>query len=830
MVSSATGLAVALLSAAVALSPSWGAAAQVDLSAVEGATVWGSDFAEYEEGDLHAQDASWTVPQPDGSNGSATVAVISSRRVLRLRGEGVVASKRLPPDAPGIAVAGPVTRIAIEMGFPGSSRAGQLFTIDAAIGEGMRVRAILAPDGTGTLDGRRFRWKAVGGPHAIVLELDRVSRKAVLRIDRTVAVEQAVARLAAAGVTGLELSLAGGLECLVYSVRLSVVPEAEVYLSSELRSGYLQPGTETFRVARGQKLFSDRDVKLRTVPAGLSGQVGVRAPLNREQPLSVYCSTPGTLFAVLWTWDFGFLPHLPQSAASTVNGWSAGAVTRQAIRDAPEPFSTMRVYSREVGKGAEQVQLLDYVGQWVIVGFAPSATGRQPGGQPPACTLRGGRTRHNVVAPGQEVAVQSDAPLSQYRVFRNGSLVASGTDPVFHAPEGPGRYAVLVSFKEGNRLVPLTVGLGGPALSGWDKGFFPLHLYDGYGYTGLFSPNPRLVLDLQTIAMFEMGANTFFLRGRSELVEALGGRTLLNIRRLTTAITREVRDDEEAAAGFAGVLRDLGEPPPGIIGFYVEDEPKPEQAGRMARLEGQALEMRLGVPLLYTLHGKPAVAFWKTAGTTVRMTRSYPVRKSARTSLRAQIRRELADYLAACQQDAPAAPLWLVAQAFGDDGRPNLWDAPSPGHVRLMTSLALARGIRGLTFFCYDSSPRARESLNGVARWPFVPEDGRYEEVSRIFHEIEANRGFLTSVTWVGAFDSKDEGFDMQEMRGSDGESYVWITNWDTERQARCTVALPATGRSLAIDVPPAGSLVIDLRSGEPVLSMGGAPAVRVLP
>ena len=127
--------------------------------------------------------------------------------------------------------------------------------------------------------------------------------------------------------------------------------------------------------------------------------------------------------------------------------------------------------------------LLEYFGQWVIVGFQPDAAAGTLQAPPGQVTLAGARMRHNIVDPGDQVQIEAAARVTGTHVFHRGELVNKAAGGRLVAPAKPGRYCLQVNFKQGARYVPLTVGYGASDEPGWPEGFFPIDFYGGMGYT-----------------------------------------------------------------------------------------------------------------------------------------------------------------------------------------------------------------------------------------------------------------------------------------------------------------------------------------------------------
>jgi hypothetical protein len=518
----------------------------------------------------------------------------------------------------------------------------------------------------------------------------------------------------------------------------------------------------------------------------------------------------GTVYAALWTWDYGFLKHLPQSLCADYNGWQKIDAVAD-IADAPEPYAHLPIYTRSVAKGDGQLDLDAYVGQWVIVGFIPSPSIEERGDGAVVVRIADAQSRHNVVERGQSLLLDSSQPVHSFALYHDGVRVASGTGSTLTAPAASGRYAMRVETSGGTVTVPLTVALPPAQSVGWEKGFFPIHFYNGYSYAGVFSPNDEQLLDLQTLAMFEMGANTFFQNSPDALATLLHARSILNLKSTTIPQTRKIPVDDQTRSVFKSLLERISPLEPGTLGLYVEDEPPPEAAGPLSLLADMGRRQLPGVPLLYTVQGTSSPRFWQMARSDVRMTRAYPVRKNRRDDLRASIEHELSDFLSTALQEESNTPVWLVVQAFGD---PGMWDQPTPPQLRLMVNLALARGVRALTYFCYDSSPRGRQKLVGLAVWPFVPQSALYEEVQRLSGDIGRRHDFLASTRWVRGVIQQDRRFDVQIERSDSGKEYAWVTNWDMQEPAAGTISIMADRAPIQVVLGPGASAIVDLSSG----------------
>jgi hypothetical protein len=349
-----------------------------------------------------------------------------------------------------------------------------------------------------------------------------------------------------------------------------------------------------------------------------------------------------------------------------------------------------------------------------------------------------------------------------------------------------------------------------------------------------FNPCPARHDTLDVLAQFELGANLFSTHRRKgeetaaqaqtdALLDALGVRRIMRIPQCRWPMREKDMTDERAVGIIMWEIGYHGRPKsPATLGFYIEDETPPEYAFRLEAVE-KAFHGRIaewpGRHLLYCLGGagdwRDAVV-WRIAGSTVQMARAYPVRQAHRgdNSRRAQqIQRELGDMISNFQKrkTEPHIPFWIVLQAFGTGTRPPIWDPPSPTQLRLMVHLALARGVRGLSWFGYGSTPSGGEDINGISSWPFVPTDGRYDEVARLNAYVHRMRALLTAWQWAGPVPQQDERFDAQLLQHSDGRRFVYVTNLSFEEACSGRIDLPQKPAAIEVSLEPGEGKAVEL-------------------
>lgn len=586
-------------------------------------------------------------------------------------------------------------------------------------------------------------------------------------------------------------------------------------------------GARLYRLSVGEPIFKQAPHQWEELPAGLASSVAIRTELNPAERLRIHVEQPGKIFAVLWKWDFGFFDHLPETAKRELHGWKQVQGSGGKIRGAGQPFSPLSLYSRVLDKGVHELELLEYFGQWVIVGFRPSPAEDHTTVWPPQVTLGAASTRHHVYHPNATVIVESDQKVLETAIYQRGERLNQVAGEKISAPVQPGRYCLRVEFDRSIRWSPLTVGYGPNDKPGWPQTFFPIHFQTGWGYRGLFVPNREVLHELQTLNMFELGANTFLtdpdgsrnaLPRMNALIDALGARRILALRRETRFPIREIADDQDALRIFLFSLNKYAPFNPNVVALQVDDEPHEEMIPRFKIIEQASQRSRPGVnpALLYCLLGDYAPDFWQQVNSRIRQVRAYPIRKDHRHDLQAQIKKEQADYLARCQAMTQETPLWFVIQSFGAGKKLGRWDPPSATQFRLLANLALARGIRGLTYFCWDSSPTGKEDLLAIVDHPYVPRDqALYDEVARINSKIISLQELLTSWKWVSPIEQPNPNFDVQRLQQEQGNQYAWITNWDPVKSASGAVVLvPKANQTVEVNLPPGGSQLIDLQTG----------------
>ncbi len=579
-----------------------------------------------------------------------------------------------------------------------------------------------------------------------------------------------------------------------------------------------------------EKVFEDQPHVWSVVPETARGGTAWRLGLDGDGVVTVTTAQPGRLLAALWRWDYGFLQHAPQGAA--LNGWVRSEDSTATIADAPAPFDTLPVYRLEVAAGEHALGVVEPFGQWVLIGFEPDDKVTSTA-VPPTVELLGAKTPQHVYEQGAELAVKASQPVRSLVLYQRGKVVVRSESDALRLPAKPGRYCLSVAFEGATRLESLVIGYGPIKEPGWPKGFFPVSFYGVRG--GPFSPNSARHYVLDVLAQFELGANVFSVTRRPKenapkeidaLFTALGVRRIIRLPQcrwpMRETESKGMTDDRTVYY----VLFEIGHwgqsKRSDVLGLYIEDETPPEYAFRLEAVE-KAFRARIdewpGRHLLYCLGGagdwRDAVV-WRIAGSTVQMARAYPIRQSHRDDMGArarQIRAELGDMICNFQKRKtdPSTPFWIVLQSFGTDVRPPIWDPPTAAQMRMMVHMALARGVRGLTWFGYGSTPGGGEDLYGVSHWPYVPTDERYAEVARLNAYVHELRPLVTAWHWVGTVGQKTEQFDVHQLRHDDGREFVYVTNLSFAESRAGSIDLPGKGGAMEVALGPGEGRIVEL-------------------
>jgi len=296
----------------------------------------------------------------------------------------------------------------------------------------------------------------------------------------------------------------------------------------------------------GQPVFADREFVWQEISAELERHLAVCNQLEGLEPLEVAVKGPGRLLALLWVWDFGFMGDGPPEA-SNINGWQLLDPQAAHVEGYPWPLG---LYARQMPAGRVTVDLKDYMGQWIIVGFERELPAVQDAGRTLALALAGAKTGHNILNPDPEATLQrapgekvDDSAGVICELFDEGKRLArfEGTGHAlsneginFALPERPGRYWLQVSIKgtSTKTVLPLTVAL--PPIQDYAsmEGFFPVGAWVAISGTpeGSFSPDGKLTGELTTIDQVELGVNTFWAAKDAPFIEALNGRKILSAR------------------------------------------------------------------------------------------------------------------------------------------------------------------------------------------------------------------------------------------------------------------------------------------------------------
>ena len=611
---------------------------------------------------------------------------------------------------------------------------------------------------------------------------------------------------------------------------------------------------EVYQIVPGETIFVDQPFRWHQPPQAVASQLALRTVLELDEPVTVHVETAGILYAAFWQWDFGFLQHARGDAAENIHGWhhlgplGGSPRHRSGIKTinwflktrlnplphaAPAPFAPLHLYSRALTPGTAKLPLTAYHGQWIIVGFQSEPDIRIASPITPQVTLSATKALHNVCNPHEVITATSNKPIISLKLYHQGRVVLQSQLPTFTAPDIPGRYCLQIEFQKPDpddeyspnpyapSLLPLTVAYEPVTRQGWPTDYFPILFWSGWDYTGLFIPNPQRLENLVTINQFELGANTSYCPPKGDpLLDALNMRLIVGVRGKTKHQIRDVADDEFRPGSFLWEIEHLGPFAPNVLGFHVEDEPPFRAAQRLKRCLQVFREYDADRHLFYCLHGPRAPEFWQIAGATVRQTRAYPIRRDFKDDFLPQIKSELADYLVACQSADNSTPLWFVAQSFGDLGRPdgiNRWDQPTPEQLRLMINLALARGIKGLSYFCLGTSPGGREDLTAILRHPYVPHDTLYHEVARLNTLIAKHGPFLNTLYWQKTLEQPDEQLDIQLLTNAQNQSFAYVTNFNYNNPAQATLSLQQFDVPQSISLTPGQGTIINLATQEQV-------------
>ena len=164
---------------------------------------------------------------------------------------------------------------------------------------------------------------------------------------------------------------------------------------------------------------------------------------------------------------------------------------------------------------------------------------------------------------------------------------------------------------------------------------------------------------------------------------------------------------------------------------------------------------------------------------------------------------------------SPATPYWLIMQTFGQ-GR--LWSIPDGGQVRLMANLAIGRGTKGLSYYCYGAHPRWG---TGFVDYPAVPRDNRYAALKAFGQKIPGLCKILPKLVWHGGFEQQDMMFDVQYLTSKDGKKYIQVTNWNYLKPHKGMVRadrimIPETGEMES--VAPADTALMTVPQGRRVV------------
>ena len=810
------------------------------VSPVWGGTLWEGNFRTLEPGNLLTQDKTWSdiPPGPDVPTEMGALVFSDAResKVLKFyvqsrepgrTGEGYEIRKDLAaiPEI-GANTESPL-RISVDLKSDVGRYRGKQFLYEIGGADGPVCSVIYGGGGWLEFNGTGVEMENPAGWNRITMALDTAATTASLFVnDKPVAERPFLNTMGPTGLSHLrfqvQLQYREGTKYMDAYIGHVKVEVGEGTAEGPGLDGLTAEGVPSYKLEYGERVFADRPFVWQQLNTGLEHRTALRHELADNEPATVGVKEPGRLLALLWVWDFGFVNDGPQPAEN-INGWQLVDGNAAAARGHPRPLG---LYASQMRAG-DTVDLKAYFGRWIIVGFERDGPEASTTAGMPALTLADARTRHNIVDPGRNVTLQAapeaeltgahGSPVADRALYvcelydegerllaveHSGQALRDGIESTqakrrdsqfvfeFAAPERPGRYWLQVGRKADSRrtVLPLTVAL--PPIENYAslENMFSVSSWVRGGDPDPICPDLSVWRELDVIDQLELGINTFFVGHDAPLVNALNGRKIGSAGNTKYALSTGADDPAGSAGTIMWLLGQNAPFGPEVLGIYVADEPLKDHElfqniETLYRKDGkQIIKGDRPLPhLLYCMisYGDSTLPdFWKKSESTARMARMYPILGRGRSG---RSLTPIAGYLGWIEQlqgyggDIPDAPLILVMQTFGHY---LLWSAPTGGQIRLMANLALSRGVKGLSYYCYGTN--RKRDWNGIVNYPFLPKDDRYGAVKTLGRRLTDLGEILPRLNWRGGIEQKDVLFDVQYLTDkTDGTEYIWVTNWD---------------------------------------------------
>ena len=144
-------------------------------------------------------------------------------------------------------------------------------------------------------------------------------------------------------------------------------------------------------LAPGRSLFASHHVPWQKGRFEGFDNFVVVTDLNRRDPLIIKTEVSGFLYAILWQWDFGIVSNQTQPAAKLL-GWELVKPGAAHLMGFVPPLSPAPLYRRPISAGTHAVDVSEYFGQWVLVGFAEDSRAKGHTKPVPDIELAGART------------------------------------------------------------------------------------------------------------------------------------------------------------------------------------------------------------------------------------------------------------------------------------------------------------------------------------------------------------------------------------------------------------------------------------------------------
>ena len=227
---------------------------------------------------------------------------------------------------------------------------------------------------------------------------------------------------------------------------------------------------------------------------------------------------------------------------------------------------------------------------------------------------------------------------------------------------------------------------------------------------------------------------------------------------------------------------------PGVLGTLLGDEPKPEDAAKLAT-QYASLQKKTEKPVLTCMVGDDigigtggALKYWQQIQPRVRLFRWYGIKKSFYGILNDAVYKGRLPFSSVLRivQASSNTPYWVVLPSFGTTEHEAYFQNPTEAQVRGMIHLSLAHGAKGILLFSYQGFDKFVGLVNPIN---LKPVDEKFAGAGKAASKVARHAKLIQSLK-RGGLDIRCPSPAVEAIPVSSGNrQYVYAVNKNTREK-----------------------------------------------